>query len=96
MVDTDRFAVTFAMLDKDGDGLVTAAEFKEIMATLGVQFTDESAARAIEMMDGDGDGLVSLEELATYMSSPGAPQPAPRASGSEGSAAAPEAPPDPT
>jgi Ca2+-binding EF-hand superfamily protein len=77
MVDTDRFAVTFAMLDKDGDGLVTAAEFKEIMATLGVEYTDETAARAIEMMDADGDGLVSLDELATYLSSPAAPKPSP-------------------
>jgi Ca2+-binding EF-hand superfamily protein len=58
------------MLDKDGDGRVTAAEFKELMASIGVKFTDENAAKAIEMMDKDGDGLVSLEELATYMSTP--------------------------
>ncbi|HET6664442.1 MAG TPA: EF-hand domain-containing protein [Acidimicrobiales bacterium] len=75
MVDTDRYATTFAMLDRDGDGRVSAAEFKELMGTLGVAFTDETAARAIEMMDADGDGLVSLEELASYMSSPAAPRP---------------------
>ncbi len=73
MVDTDRYAATFAMLDKDGDGRVTAAEFKEIMGALGTTFTDETAAEAIEMMDADGDGLVTLEELATYMSSPAGP-----------------------
>jgi calcium-binding protein CML len=78
MVDTDRYAATFAMLDKDGDGRVTAAEFKEIMGALGTTFTDETAAEAIEMMDADGDGLVTLEELAAYMSSP----PAPAAEGS--------------
>jgi Ca2+-binding EF-hand superfamily protein len=75
MVDTDRYAASFAMLDKDGDGRVSAPEFKEMMANFGVTFTDETAARAIEMMDTDGDGLVSLEELATYMSTPGAPAP---------------------
>ena len=58
------------MLDRDGDGLVSAAEFKELMGTIGVTFTDETAAKAIEMMDVDGDGLVSLEELARYMSLP--------------------------
>ena len=73
MVDTERYATSFAMLDKDGDGRVSAAEFKELMATIGVTFTDATAARAIEMMDQDGDGLVSLEELATYMSGPAAP-----------------------
>ena len=75
MVDTERYAATFAMLDKDGDGRVSAAEFKELMGQIGVNYTDETAARAIEMMDTDGDGLVTLEELATYMSSPPKDQP---------------------
>ncbi|MGH9210314.1 MAG: EF-hand domain-containing protein [Acidimicrobiales bacterium] len=70
MVDTERYAASFAMLDKDGDGCVSAAEFKELMNTLGVKFTDETAAKAIEMMDSDGDGLVTLEELASYMATP--------------------------
>lgn len=75
MVDTEKFATTFAMLDRDGDGRVSASEFKEFMATIDVEFTDETAAKAIEMMDSDGDGLVTLDELATYMSTPGAHQP---------------------
>lgn len=70
MVDTSRYAASFAMLDKDGDGRVSAPEFKELMAQIGVNFTDEKAAEAIKMMDTDGDGLVSLEELAAYMSRP--------------------------
>jgi Ca2+-binding EF-hand superfamily protein len=45
------------------------------MGTLGINFTDETAARAIRMMDSDGDGLVSLEELATYAGGPSAPPP---------------------
>jgi Ca2+-binding EF-hand superfamily protein len=73
MVDTQRYAAAFAMLDKDGDGLVSAGEFKQMMAELGVNYTDDTAARAIKMMDTDGDGLVSLEELATYMRGPAAP-----------------------
>jgi Ca2+-binding EF-hand superfamily protein len=72
MVDTSRYEPTFAMLDKDGDGRVSASEFQEIMAALGSSFTDEAAAKAIALMDTDGDGLVTLEELATYMSTPAA------------------------
>ena len=71
MVDTERFEATFAMLDRDGDGRVSAGEFKEVMAALGTAFSDEQAAEAIEMIDTDGDGLVTLDELATYMSTPG-------------------------
>jgi Ca2+-binding EF-hand superfamily protein len=70
MVDTEKYARTFAMMDKDGDGRVSASEFQEVMGTLGVKFTDEKAAEAIRMMDKDGDGLVSLDELAAYMSTP--------------------------
>ena len=70
MVDTEKYARTFAMMDKDGDGRVSAAEFQEVMGTLGVKFTDDKAAEAIRMMDKDGDGLVSLDELAEYMSTP--------------------------
>ena len=75
MVDTERVAAAVAMLDKDGDGRVSALEFKELMAAVGVTFTDENAAEAIAMMDTDGDGLVSLDELATYMSTPGGGRP---------------------
>jgi calcium-binding protein CML len=70
MVDTERYAASFKMLDLDGDGRITAAEFKELMGRLGVNFTNETATQAIAMMDLDGDGLVSLEELATYLSRP--------------------------
>jgi Ca2+-binding EF-hand superfamily protein len=73
MVDTSKYAATFAMLDADGDGLVSSVELKELMATLGHEFTDETAAKAVEVMDSDGDGLISLEELATYLSSSDAP-----------------------
>ncbi|MGH9234547.1 MAG: EF-hand domain-containing protein [Acidimicrobiales bacterium] len=75
MVDTERFRTTFAMLDKDGDGRVSATEFKELMTSIGITFTDDNAAKAIAMMDTDGDGLITLDELATYMSTPGAPRP---------------------
>ncbi len=33
MVDTEKYATTFAMLDRDGDGRVSAPEFKELMGT---------------------------------------------------------------
>jgi hypothetical protein len=92
MVDTTRFETTFAMLDKDGDGRVSASEFRELMATLGVTYTDETAAKAIAMMDQDGDGLITLEELATYMSTPGAAASSDGAAPSSGTSSSSEAP----
>jgi calcium-binding protein CML len=94
MVDTERYAASFAMLDRDGDGRVTSSEFQELMASIGVEFTDEAAVKAIEMMDTDGDGLVTLEELARYLSLPhvNTDDPTPP----QGTAVAEAPPPDPS
>ncbi|HEX8803507.1 MAG TPA: EF-hand domain-containing protein [Acidimicrobiales bacterium] len=67
MVDTGKYAATFALLDTDGDGRVSASELKELMATLGEEYSDETAQKAVEIIDTDGDGLISLEELAEYL-----------------------------
>jgi Ca2+-binding EF-hand superfamily protein len=70
MSDTSDYATTFALIDVDGDGLITATELKSLMEALGGEVTDESAAHAVKVLDTDGDGLVSLEELAAYLQNP--------------------------
>jgi len=70
MSDNSAYATTFALIDIDGDGLITAAELQKLMAALGAEITDESAAHAVKVLDTDGDGLVSLDELAAYLKNP--------------------------
>jgi Ca2+-binding EF-hand superfamily protein len=65
------YADTFRLIDTDGDGLISAAEFKRLMATLGDEFTDDAAAEAVRIIDGNGDGLVDLTEFAAYFDSRG-------------------------
>jgi Ca2+-binding EF-hand superfamily protein len=72
MTDTSEYATTFALIDVDGDGLITAAELKKLMEALGGEVSDEVAAHAVEVLDTDGDGKVSLPELADYLNAPGA------------------------
>ncbi len=74
MTDPTDYATTFALIDADGDGLISAAEFKRLMEAMGGSVTDEAAEHAVEVIDADGDGLVSLTELANYLEStaPGA------------------------
>jgi Ca2+-binding EF-hand superfamily protein len=67
MSDTSEYETTFALIDVDGDGLISAAEFQNMMKALGSDLTPEAAAFAIERMDKNGDGLVSLEEMAAYL-----------------------------
>jgi Ca2+-binding EF-hand superfamily protein len=70
MSDTDDYSTTFALIDMDGDGLITATELQEMLTALGGDVTETSAARAVEVMDTDGDGKVSLEELTAYLKDP--------------------------
>ena len=76
MTDTTSYADSFAILDADGDGRISATELVQLMRALGDEVTDEAAARAVELMDDDGDGLVSLEEFAGYLESRRAAGPA--------------------
>ena len=70
MSESDDYATTFALIDLDGDGLISASELKKLMAALGGEVTDEAAAHAVKVLDTDGDGMVSLEELTAYLKDP--------------------------
>ena len=67
MADTSSYAATFEIVDTNKDGHITAAELKQLMAALGEEITDETAAQVVKQMDSNGDGEISLEEFATYM-----------------------------
>ena len=83
MSDTSDYAATFALIDIDGDGLITAPELQKLMAALGGDVTDEQAVHAVEVLDTNGDGKVSLEELTAYLSDPENGAPAPSATGTD-------------
>lgn len=69
MTDTNTYVDSFAILDADRDGKISATELLGLMRALGDDVTEEAAARAVELMDTDGDGLVSLEEFSGWQSS---------------------------
>lgn len=68
MSETTEYAATFALVDTDGDGLISAGELASLMRNLGDECTEEQAADVVRSMDGDGDSRISLEEFARYMS----------------------------
>jgi Ca2+-binding EF-hand superfamily protein len=70
MSDPNEFAATFAIIDVDGDGLISATELQHLMETLGADVRAEFATHAIEVIDADGDGLVSLPELTAFLQRP--------------------------
>ncbi|GAA0581406.1 EF-hand domain-containing protein [Streptomyces crystallinus] len=64
MADIEEARKAFARLDVNGDGEVTATEYKQVMAQLGDFHVTETVAQAIiRAKDANGDGKLSFEEF---------------------------------
>jgi Ca2+-binding EF-hand superfamily protein len=61
------FREGFDALDLDGDGLLTAADFKRVSELKGAQLTTEQADALVQMADANQDGVVSFEEYYAIM-----------------------------
>ncbi|MGW6317572.1 EF-hand domain-containing protein [Streptomyces sp. NPDC055099] len=58
----------FERYDLDGDGQLTAEEYRQVVEELGeTGVTDEAAQALIDAMDTDGDRKVSFEEFRASM-----------------------------
>lgn len=64
MADMDAARKAFDRFDVNGDGFITAAEYKSVMAELGDFNVTETVAQAlINKRDTNGDGLLSFDEF---------------------------------
>mmetsp|Transcript_21735 Transcript_21735/g.45400 ORF Transcript_21735/g.45400 Transcript_21735/m.45400 type:complete len:161 (-) Transcript_21735:436-918(-) len=59
----------FQYFDKDGNGFVSAAEARHVMANLGKGFTKQEIDEMIRQADTDGNGQVNYHELVKIMMS---------------------------
>jgi calmodulin len=58
----------FAVFDKDGNGFISSAELRQVMANLGEALSQEEVDAMIKEADNDGDGQVNFEEFKKMMS----------------------------
>lgn len=65
----EEIRAQFRNLDKDGNGLVSAQEIREVLTALGDRLTEEDVAEMIRDVDTDGDGQVNFEEFLAHMMS---------------------------
>ncbi|MEI5006146.1 EF-hand domain-containing protein [Streptomyces sp. NPDC087659] len=64
MADIESARKAFDRFDLNGDGLISAAEYKSAMAQLGDFHVTETVAEAvIRTKDGNGDGLLTFDEF---------------------------------
>jgi Ca2+-binding EF-hand superfamily protein len=64
VADIEAARRAFERYDLNKDGLISASEYKSVMAQLGDPFVTETVAQAvINSADSDGDGLLSFDEF---------------------------------
>lgn len=64
MADIEAARKAFERFDLNGDGLISAAEYKSVMAQLGDPHVTETVAQAIiNDHDANGDGLLTFDEF---------------------------------
>ncbi|MDV5148497.1 EF-hand domain-containing protein [Streptomyces sp. SBC-4] len=69
MADIDAARTAFNKFDADGDGFITAAEYKSLMAKHGDFNVTESVAEVlIKQRDSNGDGVLSWDEFWAHYS----------------------------
>jgi calmodulin len=69
VADASEYKATFELVDVDGDGFISAAEFKSLMHALGQEITDARAVEVVVSADRNRDGKISLDEFAEFMAS---------------------------
>ena len=57
----------FRVFDKEGNGLISSAELKHIMMTIGDKMTEEEADEMVNEDDIDEDGMINYEEFVRMM-----------------------------
>ncbi|GGZ21473.1 MULTISPECIES: EF-hand domain-containing protein [Streptomyces] len=69
MADIEEARKQFQRIDADGDGFITAAEFKSALAQQGDWNVTEAVAEAvIKTRDLNGDKVLSFDEFWAYLS----------------------------
>lgn len=57
----------FRFFDRDGNGYITAYEFRQVMANIGERLNGPEIEFMIREADADGDGQINYEEFFLWL-----------------------------
>ena len=63
----EELRARFTLFDKDGNGLITRDELRDVMTQLGEKMSEDDIDEMIEDADKNGDGMINYEEFVAYM-----------------------------
>ena len=59
----DKIIKMFSFFDKDGDGLISRMELKNLLTQTGQEITDEEIDAIMQEVDGDNNGVIDFDEF---------------------------------
>jgi calcium-dependent protein kinase len=66
LLTNEKLQSAFKMFDKDGSGMISAVEIKEVLG-FGKTLSEEAVNEIVKQVDANGDGEISFEEFAQMM-----------------------------
>jgi calcium-dependent protein kinase len=66
LLTNEKLEAAFKMFDKDGSGLITKDEIKEVLV-VGASIDESAINDVIKQVDENGDGEISFEEFCLMM-----------------------------
>ena len=66
LLTNEKLAAAFKMFDKDGSGLISADEIREVLG-FGQTMSQDAVSEILKQVDENGDGEISFEEFSLMM-----------------------------
>ena len=68
--DTENVLIeAFKIFDKDGNGVISSKELRNVMQVLGESLSEEECEEMIKEADIDGDGYINYDEFVNFVMS---------------------------
>lgn len=67
LLTNERLSAAFKMFDKDGSGMITPSEIKQVLTGGEAKIPNAIIESIIKQVDQNGDGEISLQEFSELM-----------------------------